>query len=119
MTVEKVEWQYMDGVPAMLKLANMLYTAISEALAEEKCARTAGWSWMGYYVGDGPLFIGFRYGAPLVVVFENNRGTSPTFSRELELPNAHFFSLSAGEQLECLIKFIKDAHSEYASRMNS
>jgi hypothetical protein len=119
MTMEKVEWEYMDGVPAMVRLANMLYTAISETLPEEKCGRTAGWNWMGYYVGDNPLFIGFRYNAPLMIVFENNRGTNPTFARELSLSTSHFFSLTAGEQLECLIKFIRDAGSDHTSSVIS
>jgi hypothetical protein len=114
MTMEKVSWEYIEGVPAMVKLANMLHTAIAEALPEEKWRRTAGWSWMGYYVGGNPpLFIGFRYHNPLTVVFENNNGTNASFVRELSLSTSHFFSLSAGEQLECLIGYIRSCYTEY------
>ncbi len=118
MTMEKINWEYMDGVPAMVNLANMLGTAVAEALPESKARRTAGWSWMGYYIDNGnTIFCGFRYNSPLKVAFENNNGTNPTFIQELDLPKAHFFSLSAGEQLECLINFIQTANSEYTSTL--
>lgn len=115
--MEKVNWEYMEGVPAMIRLANMLHIAISEALPEMKWKRTAGWSWMGYYVGGSPpLFIGFRYQNPLTIVFENNSGNNATFITDLSLSDVHFFSLSAGEQLECLIQFIKESQVEYLSK---
>jgi hypothetical protein len=114
MSMERVSWEYMEGIPAMIKLANMLYTAIAEALPEERVRRTAGWNWMGYYAGDNnSFFIGFRYQDPLKVVFENNGGTNATFGRELSLLNSHFFALSAGQQLECLINFVRQAKIEY------
>jgi len=46
---------------------------------------------------------------PLVLVFENNKGTRPTIKFDLSLEKVHFFSLLAGEQLETLIKFIADS----------
>jgi hypothetical protein len=114
MTMEKVNWEYMEGVPAMINLANMLYTAIAEALPEEKWRRTAGWNWIGYYIGSNPpVFTGIRYHNPLIITFENNGGTNPSFTRDLPLPQVHFFSLTAGEQLECLIKFTQESYSEY------
>ena len=118
MTMEKIDWEYIDGVPAMMNLANMLGTAVAEALPEAKTKRTAGWNWMGYYIDTGnAIFCGFRYNSPLNIAFENNNGTNPTFIQELDLQKAHFFSLSAGEQLECLINFIQTANSEYTSTL--
>jgi hypothetical protein len=96
--MEKITWEYMEGVPAMVNLANMLGTAIAEALPEEQHRRTAGWNWIGYYLGEGAdILFGVRYQEPLNIVFENNRGNDPTFQRELVLPDVHFFSLTAGE----------------------
>lgn len=69
-----------------------------------------GASWAGFTV-EG-IFIGFRYASPLVIVFENDMGNKPTFKRELNLEKAHFFSLSSGEQLECLIKFLRKSFEE-------
>ena len=69
-----------------------------------------GASWAGYYVEE--IFIGFRYASPLMIVFENNTGNNPTFKRDLYLEKVHFFSLSAGEQLECLIDFMQKSFEE-------
>lgn len=113
MSMEKITWEYIEGVPAMVNLANMLGTAITETLPEEKITRTAGWNWIGYYVGEETdLFVGVRYRAPLKVVIENDRGNDPTFQRELSLQKAYFFSLNAGEQLQCLIDFIRSSFNE-------
>ena len=113
MSMEKITWEYIEGVPAMVNLANMLVTAITETLPEEKITRTAGWNWIGYYVGEKTdLFFGVRYRAPLKVVIENDRGNDPTFQRELSLQKAYFFSLNAGEQLQCLIDFIRSSFNE-------
>lgn len=114
MSMERITWEYMEGVTAMINLANMLGTAIAETLPEEKTRRTAGWNWVGYYIGDGTdIWIGIRYREPLIVVFENDNGNDPTYRNELYLPDVHFFSLTAGEQLECLIGFINSSLEEY------
>ena len=110
--MEKVTWEYIRGVPAMFNLINMIGTAISEVFPESSTRKTVGASWAGYYA-EG-IFIGMRYPEPVLIVFENNTGTNPTFKRDLYLEKAHFFSLSAGEQLECLIEFIKVSFEEYS-----
>ena len=117
MSMEKISWEYMEGVPALVNLANMIRTAIAEALPEEQYRRTAGWNWIGYYLGeDTDIFIGLRYKEPLRIVFENDRGNEPTFQRELVLPDVHFFSLTAGEQLESLIKFVRTSFEEFSQQ---
>jgi hypothetical protein len=114
MTMEKVNWEYIEGVPAMIRLVNMLRTAFTEASPKEKWKQSAGASWTGYYVGNNfSIFLGFRYNNPLVIRFEDDRGNNPSFIRELSLETSHFFSLSAGEQLECLIRFIRHAQADY------
>ena len=113
MSMERVSWEYIKGVPALRSLANMIGVAVAEALPEEKTRRTAGWNWIGYYLGEGTdLWVGVRYADHLQIVMENDNGNEPTFSRELNLSSVHFFSLDAGEQLERLIEFIKENYLE-------
>jgi len=99
------------GVPAMQNLYAMIGTAIAEVVPEEPVKKTIGASWSGYYVND--IFIGFRYNESLKVIFENHQGANPDFKRTLMMEDAHFFSLSAGEQLECLIEFLQEGFSAY------
>lgn len=114
MSMEKITWEYIKGVPSFHNFANMLGIALAEALPKEKTRRTAGWNWIGYYIGEGTdLWVGFRYKDHMKVVIENNNGNDPTFHEEISLEEAHFFSLNAGEQLECLIKFISESYSKY------
>ncbi len=117
MSMEKIKWEYMEGVPALVNLMNMLGTAIAEALPEESPRKSPGWTWSGYYFGEiTGLWIGIRYNDPLTLVIENNNGKKPTFGKYYSLSGTHFFSLSAGEQLESLISFIKEAHDEYSQK---
>ena len=111
MNMEKVSWEYIQGVPALINLVNMIGTAIAEVAPETSCRKTMGANWAGYYLDR--MFIGFRYDKSLIVVIEDNNGTNPTFKRGLSLEKAHFFSLTAGEQLECLIEFVQKALQEY------
>ena len=112
MSMEKVTWEYIQGVPTMINFLNMLGTAIYEANPEIGVKKTIGWSWAGYYL-DGGIFLGFRFDNHMLLSFENDTGNNPTFKRELGLEQAHFFSLSAGKQLECLIDFIDKSLEEY------
>jgi hypothetical protein len=108
-SVDKVTWEYMQGVPGMLRLTEMLHMAIAEACPKMHIKRTAGWSWRGFYL-SGSLFCGIRYVKPLLVVCEDNNGNElVTYKRDFDLEKEHFFSLSAGEQLERLTQHVKDA----------
>ena len=114
MSMERVSWEYIKGVPALRSLANMVGVAVAEALPEEKTRRTAGWNWIGYYLGEGTdLWVGVRYADHLHLVMENDNGNEPTFKKDLDLSEIHFFSLDAGEQLEEIIKFISASYPEY------
>jgi hypothetical protein len=112
MSMEKITWEYIEGVPAMKNLINMLGTAITEAVPETSIRKTVGSNWAGYYL-NGDIFIGFRFDNHLIIAFENNGGSNPSFTKALEMENAHFFSFDSGEQLECLIKFIKESYISY------
>jgi hypothetical protein len=106
MSLKKVTWEYIQGVPALIDLRNMLEVAKNEVMPKAPIKRTQGWSWVGLYL-DGNFFFGIRYGQPLVVVFENNFGTKTTSKIDLDLEKKHFFSLTADEQVSLLIEFLK------------
>lgn len=108
MAVQRVTWEYIRGVPALIRLTDMLENAVAEAIPTTKTRHTAGWSWRGLFL-DGLYYTGIRFAEPLTLVFENNQGTNPTFKRDLDLAATHFFSLTAGEQFEQLIDFISQA----------
>ena len=112
MSMEKITWEYIQGVPAMVNLVNMIGITLSEVAPEFNIRKTVGASWAGFYM-DG-IFIGFRFANPLIMVFENDSGSNPTFKRDLYLEKAHFFSLTSGEQLECLIDFVRNSQKEYS-----
>jgi hypothetical protein len=112
MSIDKVTWEYMQGVPAMLRLVQMLEAAVADVLRGEPTTKTAGWRWCGLYLTRKDLFLGLRYTAPLLVVCENNRGTNPTFKRSFDLEEEHFFSLKAGQQLERLTAWVRRAYEE-------
>jgi hypothetical protein len=111
MGVQKVGWEFEDGIKSMVVFTNLLETAVSEAWPDSKVRRSAGWSWRGLYV-DEEHFIGFRFDEPTTLVFENNQGTNPTYKVDLTLQDVHFHSLSAGVQLENLTDFITSAMAD-------
>ncbi len=110
MSLEQIKWEYINGVPALVALGNILEVAISEAIPDVKLKKDAGWGWRGFSF-EGEYFCGIRYDNPLLIVFENNKGNFPTYKKDLDLEKSHFFSLNQaeGEQLECLIEFIQEA----------
>lgn len=110
MSVKKVSWEYMQGVPSMLNLISMVEAAIEEAIPWVKIKRTGGWNWRGFYVGE--MFCGIRYDEPLLVVVENNGGWKPTFRKDLDLEKKLFFALGQDEQLEMIINFIREGYQE-------
>jgi hypothetical protein len=90
MAIKKVTWEYMQGMPAFINMINMLETALIKVAPSGKQKKTAGWSWMGFYL-DSIYFIGTRYDQPLLIAFENNIGTNPTYSRYFDMEQEHFF----------------------------
>jgi len=64
MSVKRISWEYVQGVPAMLSLADMMEAAISEAMPTAKWKRSGGWSWRGYRLPHD-YWLGVRYHQPL------------------------------------------------------
>lgn len=114
MGVQKVSWEYENGIKSMLVLTDLLETAVSELWPKSGIKRTAGWNWRGLYVDD-EYFVGVRFDAPTVLVFENDMAKNPSYKADLDFHDAHFYSLDAGEQVETLVDFLRASRIE-ASR---
>lgn len=111
MKLKRVTWEYIQGLPALLELRNLLEAAKNEIMPRAHLRRTQGWSWFGLYI-DKNFFFGVRYDKPLVVVYENNFGNHPTSRIALDLEEEHFFSLKVDAQLSVLMKFLEKASKD-------
>lgn len=117
MNLNKVTWEYIDGIPALLNLINMVEVAIEEAIPGVKIKRTGGWNWRGFYVGE--IFCGVRYDLPLVLVFENNGGWHTTYKRDLDLETKLFFAMKKDQQFDMLIEFIKESYKDMPKKLET
>jgi hypothetical protein len=116
--MKKVPWEYIDGVPALVGLTDMMEAAITEVLPDASFKRTAGWSWRGFYLHDD-YWVGLRYHEPLLIVFEDNKGNAPvTYKQDLDLRREHFFSLDKDEQFERLVAFLQRALENRQARQS-
>jgi hypothetical protein len=123
MSIQKVGWEYINGVPALTNLMNMIQVAI-ESPSLPIYQKTAGWDWKGFYIMDGDHFCGIYYERPLTVVFEiQHKGRydlerlvearypveegQHSISFLLDLESTHFFSLNKDEQLELITTFLR------------
>ena len=76
MSLKRVGWEYIAGVPGLIDLTDMLWAAIEEAIPDCQLRATSGWGWRGVYV-DQDWYCGIRYNLHQTVVFENNQGQQP------------------------------------------
>jgi hypothetical protein len=132
MSIQKVEWEYIKGLPAFKNLINMMEVAIQGAsLTIYK--KSPGREFTGFYIESQELWCGIYYDDPLVVVFEitdkkkfnTKLVDTPSYPvREgkanirfrLQLEDKYFFSLDKDKQLEEITEFVKKAYSD-AQRM--
>ena len=128
MSIQRVGWEYINGVPATNNLINMIDASI-QSLPIKKYWKSARWAHKGFYVEDNKLWCGIHYNNPLVMTFEM-RGRSrfnlklvkkPSYEVgegrysiwfRLPLEDIHFFSLDKDKQLEEITKFVKTAYAE-------
>ena len=128
MTIQRIGWEYINGVPAFNNLIDMLEVAIKGASLRVH-QRSAGWDRKGFYVEGTEFLCSVSYNNPLVIAFHMVDKTkfnkelvkSPTYEvREgrqrmwfrLPLEKVHFFSLDKDEQLGELMKFVRTAYAE-------
>ena len=130
MTIQKVEWEYIKGVPALFNLLKMIEAAFQKESLRPS-ARGRASEYTGLQSGDGQFWCGFSHEEPLVLLFElqyrvnidfETLKASSTLPPRINLNNnicfyqsletIHFFSLDKDKQLEEITKFVKSAHTE-------
>jgi len=131
MSLQKVSWEYINGVPALINLVNMVEVAIQGVGIPfySSYPRAAGWDFKGFWLEDKKFWCGIHYDNPLVITFEMidkekfNAKLVDTRTYEMKegkermwfrlpLEDKHFFSLDKDEQLEEIAKFVKTAYAE-------
>jgi len=125
MSLQKVTWEYIDGVPAQNNLMTMIEIAIQGA-GLSIYGKSAGWEFKGFWLENKDFACLVHTNNPLIITFElmdKNKydadliDTPVRTGKErmwfsLHLEDIHFFSLSKDEQLEEITKFVKTAYSE-------
>lgn len=131
MSMQKVGWEYINGVTALNNLINMIEVAIKNSQIQfyPVYPRSAGWEFKGFILEDKEFWCGIHYNNPSVITFELqdkkrfDRNKIETTSYELRegkerlwfrlpLEVVHFFSLDKDEQLEAITNFVKIAYAE-------
>ena len=127
MAIQKVGWEYTNGIRALLNLVNMIGIAIEE-LGIKTYQKTAGWEWRGYYLESKDEFCGIYFEEPdSVYLFSNGllnykpqekdfrfpfyEDDGGTYF-ELSLEDTWFFALRKDEQFDILKAFILACHTE-------
>ena len=135
MSMQKVGWEYTNGIAALNNLINMIEVAIKNTQIQfyPVYPRSAGWEFKGFLLGDKEFWCGIHYDNPSVITFElqdkkrfdKSRIETPSYKLmegkerlwfRLPLEESHFFSLNKDEQLEEITKFVKTAYTQ-AERM--
>lgn len=127
MAIQKVSWEYINGIRAFIHLIDMLGAAIEE-LGIKIYSKSAGWDWKGYYLENKDQFCGIDYNEPDSAYYQlintskynlphkdfpypfDKDGDGLNF--ELSFEDSHFFALQKDEQLDILKKFISTCHIE-------
>lgn len=128
MSIQKVSWEYINGVPALSNLINMIEVAIQDA-SLPIYSKSPGWDFKGFYVQSNEFWCGIHYNNPLVMTFEMigrsrfnaklvkkpghevRKGNERIWFR-LHLEDIHFFSLDKDKQLEKITKFVKECYAQ-------
>ncbi|MBI4185961.1 MAG: PD-(D/E)XK nuclease family protein [Chloroflexi bacterium] len=129
MSIQRVSWEYINGVPAMLNLINMMEKAIVDAglTLYKHYPRSAALNERGFYIQNTNTWCGIRYDNPMEIIFwafnkdgfDRERIKKPeypvrykkdTLDIILDLERYHFFSLSKEEQLKLVTDFAESAH---------
>jgi hypothetical protein len=126
MAIQRVGWEYTNGIRAFFNLVDMIGVAIEE-LGTKIYSKSAGWDWRGYYLESKDEFCGIYHSEPdyvyLFIYAPNFKSQDKNFIYpfyeedngiyfELSLEDSHFFSLQKEEQLNVLKKFISACYPE-------
>jgi hypothetical protein len=131
MSIEKVNWEYINGVPFFNNLINMNGASL-ESLnipLSKTHPKAVSRDTRGFYLKDNEFWCGVHYSSHMAITFElidrakfnkerlenqnyELRQGNKRLSFRLPLDKIHFFSLTKDEQLEEITKFIKTAYGE-------
>jgi hypothetical protein len=131
MTLQKVSWEYIKGVPAMISLINMIEVAIEGAGVDlyKTYPKSAGWDFKGFNLHNREYWCGIYFNNPLIVTFElldknkfdKTKISQPTYRLQegkerlwfrLPLEEILFFSLDKDQQLDKLTEFTRTCYNE-------
>jgi len=131
MSIQRVSWEYINGVPALINLVNMIEVAIQGAGIPFYPAypRAVALESRGFYVESNELWCGIFYNDHLNVVFKivdkkkfnTKLVEEPTYPMQedrwsiwfrLQLEDIHFFSLDKDKQLEEITNFVKKVYAK-------
>jgi hypothetical protein len=128
MSIQKVGWEYINGVPAFNNLINIIEAA-SQGASIPIYGKSSGWDFKGFWLVNKEFWCGIYYSDPLVITFEIQdkkkfdtkvvetttypiREDKSSIWFRFELEHKHFFSLDKDEQLEEITKFVKASYEE-------
>jgi hypothetical protein len=128
MSLQKVGWEYINGVPALNNLLSMLEVGLQGA-SISIYGKSAGWDFKGFWLEKKEYASVIHYGNHLIITFEiadktkydKNLVQHPSYELtegkerlwfRLPLEKYHFFSLDKDEQLELITKFLKIVYKE-------
>jgi len=131
MNIEKVGWEYINGVPAFNSLINMIESAIKAVKIprHKTYPRASAWDSKGFWMENKKHWCGIYYNAPTVIIFKAFNKEDLDVGRvgkitypvkealrsiwfQLRLEDIYFFSLDKDRQLEAITKFIEMAYAE-------
>jgi len=131
MSIERVGWELMPGVEALVNFGKMLAAAVEQAGLQDEAGKiTFTGEYCGCYVGAGnSLWCGIYYERPILFYFSVQPWYHPSakalllgeaqstydkdddgFHLDLESESVHFFALGKDAQLGCLAKFVRTCH---------
>ncbi len=128
MSIQKVSWEYLNGIRAFNNLINMIEVAIKD-VGIPVHTRIAAWDSKALWLDRKKHWCGVYYDQPLVVVFKTfhkrdldmKRVEAPSYPVkealesiwfQLQLKDKHFFSLEKDKQLDEITEFVKTAYKE-------
>ena len=130
MSVERVGWEYIKGVPEMLNLMNMIEFSIQNAgiTLYDRYPRAVALEWRGFYLETNNYLCGIYFSEPteifLQVVNKKDHDATkikPTYNMTeerksiwffLQLEDHYFFSLDREKQVSLISDFIKTSFGE-------
>jgi hypothetical protein len=138
MSIQKVGWEYIKGIPEMLNLMSMIEFCIENAGIKlyQQYPRAVALEWRGFYLESNNYLCCVYYSDPTIILLQivNKEGhdkskvINPSYTVEedkksiwfyLPLEEFYFFSLEKEKQIEVITNFIKKSFKEAKQMKNN